>query len=217
MVATDDGDFGWGAVVDFKKSANDTALEVAVSCVKGETKPLPPTPQSACEMRVVRVALNAVKDLSTIRVYLPKDLTGEEGRSAVSKTLGEVKRRLGVIPTLDPITDMKIEGRGIEALLERREALEARLSESAFHREPDRPARLALYSRKHDLGERSKLLRRQAREAQSPVMRDSMRRMQRVLRRLGFVQPSGVIDTKGRVACEVLLFLFSFFCYFLVD
>jgi ATP-dependent RNA helicase DOB1 len=34
-------------------------------------------------------------------------------------------------------------------------------------------------------------------------MRDQIRRMQRVLRRLGFVQPSGVMDTKGRVACEV--------------
>jgi ATP-dependent RNA helicase DOB1 len=35
-------------------------------------------------------------------------------------------------------------------------------------------------------------------------MKDAMKRMQRVLKRLGHVHPStGVIETKGRVACEV--------------
>lgn len=34
-------------------------------------------------------------------------------------------------------------------------------------------------------------------------MRDTMKKMQRVLKRLGHVKADGVIDTKGRVACEV--------------
>ena len=49
-----------------------------------------------------------------------------------------------------------------------------------------------------------KALRKAAKQASTPVLRDTMRRMQRVLKRLGHVHAgTGVIDTKGRVACEV--------------
>ena len=45
---------------------------MVVSCAKGEERPRPPSDPADAEMRVIRVALSAVADLSTIRVYLPK-------------------------------------------------------------------------------------------------------------------------------------------------
>ena len=44
------------------------------------------------------------------------------------------------------------------------------------------------------------MLRKAARDAQSLVMRDELRRMRRVLRKLGHVTPEGVIALKGRAA-----------------
>lgn len=39
--------------------------------------------------------------------------------------------------------------------------------------------------------------------SQSLVMRDSLKKMKRVLRRLGHVNAENVVLTKGRVTCEV--------------
>jgi len=46
-------------------------------------------------------------------------------------------------------------------------------------------------------------LRREARSCQTMVMKDDLRKMKRVLKELGHVDGSGVIQTKGRCACEV--------------
>ena len=211
-------DFGWGAVVDFRApkkgpvpDAAGTSIEVIMACekgVEGPARPCPTDDPTKGEMRVVRVALAAIKDISAVRIFLPKDLSSSEQRGQVSRTIGEVVRRFAAsgegVRLLDPVTDMKVIGEGIESLFERRSLLEARLRQSPVLGWPDKEERTMLYARKHELGEKVKLLRKQARAAQAPVMRDTMRRMQRVLKKLGHVNAvTGVIDTKGRVACEV--------------
>jgi len=205
-------DFGWGVVVDFrapKDGSAPTSVEVLVPCLKaapdGDPKALPEPvgPGAAAvgagEMRVVRVALQALRDLSAVRIYLPKELTLEASRASVSKTLGEVSRRLGTVPPLDPVKDMHCAGVG--PLLERSELLAQRLAASPVNAMA--AGRALAYARKHDLDERVKALRKAAKAASAPILRDTMRRMQRVLKRLGHVTSGGVIDTKGRVACEV--------------
>jgi ATP-dependent RNA helicase DOB1 len=178
-------DFGWGAVVDFRTSKKnnsgvpvDATLEVIISCVADEKNPTPPSstattvtdgsgggvPARACEMRVVKINFKALKDLSTIRIFLPKDLKTEESRQTVSKTLGEVVRRLGVIPSLDPVVDMKV--MGISGMLERKQSLQTRLEAIPFHNAVDRQLRLAEYSKKHELSEKVKLLRKTSKQAQ---------------------------------------------------
>ena len=51
--------------------------------------------------------------------------------------------------------------------------------------------------------EGAQLLRREARACQTLVMKDELRKMKRVLKELGHVDASGVIQTKGRAACKV--------------
>lgn len=45
--------------------------------------------------------------------------------------------------------------------------------------------------------------RQLSRETQTITMRDELRRMRRVLRRLGYTTQEGVLETKGRFACEL--------------
>ena len=82
--ASEEQDFGWGVVVDFRAprdGAAPSSVEVLVSCLKetgaGSSEAAKPTPRpcptgAQGEMRVVRVALAALRDLSAVRIYLPK-------------------------------------------------------------------------------------------------------------------------------------------------
>ena len=59
------------------------------------------------------------------------------------------------------------------------------------------------YSKKLKLLEAAQALRIEARSSQAVAMRDELRRMKRVLRRLGYISSDGVLETKGRFACEL--------------
>ena len=193
-------DFGWSAVVDFSKVrggssvlGSEHTVEVLLRCLRspptegrngsatdseGLPDPCPPDQATNAEMRVVRVSLAVIQELSTIRIHLPNDLTNSENRRSVLKTMCEVERRFkGVIPVLDPIKDMNIRGEGLELLLEKRATLEKRRNASPVHTAEDRPSRFAEYSRKAELTEKVKLLRRESKASQTPLMRDQLRRM----------------------------------------
>ena len=85
--------------------------------------------------------------------------------------------------------------------------LERRRARMPFHVADDRPSRLAAFERKWTLGEKVKLLKREARAATTLVKAAELRRKQRVLKKLGYVEASAdggpIISQKGRVACEV--------------
>ena len=183
-----------------------------VNCLRSsaseDPRPVPPgVPPSQGEMRVIRVTLDALADLSTVRLYLPKDLQPEANRTSVRNKLGEVRRRLGEVPILDPVADMHVAGQGVEELQARLAQLERRRGAMPFHRADDRPSRLAAYARMWELGETVRLLRRAAKAATTLVKAADLRRMQRVLKKLGYVETSAhggpVISQKGRVACEI--------------
>ena len=53
------------------------------------------------------------------------------------------------------------------------------------------------------LEERCTFLRDRIKTCQSLVMRDTLRKMKRVLRRLGAIDGDNVVQMKGRVACEI--------------
>lgn len=54
-----------------------------------------------------------------------------------------------------------------------------------------------------EFDERIRFLRDRIKACQSLVMRETLKKMKRVLRRLGHIDASNVVLTKGRVACEV--------------
>jgi len=91
-------------------------------------------------------------------------------------------------------------------LLERASELKKRLSTYQLTTgidEGGRIKRVRAYEVKCEKMEGARLLRREARACQTLVMKDELRKMKRVLKELGHVDASGVIQTKGRAACEV--------------
>ena len=225
------GDFGWGCLVNMKDLKKDgqrvVLVDVLLKCALGAPEaegaaaagaaapaegadgadgaaPRPCKPGDAGQMRVVAVTMPAVFALSAIRMYLPADLKRPENRNAVGKSIREVLRRFGDdVPMLDPVKDLKLTDDAFGELLAQAKALRARVAAHAVHAADDRDARFGAFVRKAELRAKAKALRREARASQALVMRDELRRMKRVLRRLGHTDGDNVIQLKGRTACEV--------------
>lgn len=98
---------------------------------------------------------------------------------------------------------LQINAKGFKQMIRRREALEKQLQESPVHASETRAERFAAYERKQELVEKARTLRERVRQAQALGMRDTLKRMKRVLRRLGLTGEGDVIQLKGRVAAEI--------------
>lgn len=62
-------------------------------------------------MNVVPIFMNCVEAVSSIRIFMPKDLRPAANRNTVKKTVEEVlKRYAGDVPCLNPTVDMKVGG-----------------------------------------------------------------------------------------------------------
>ena len=93
--------------------------------------------------------LPVIAALSTVRVYLPKDLRPRDARDAMGDRLREVLRRFPTgLPLLDPVEDMQITGPDFAALVQRSLDLQARLAASPLQDAEDRDARFDAYKRK---------------------------------------------------------------------
>jgi len=161
------------------------------------------------DVRVMGVVLGCMDGLSAVCIHMPADLRALESRVSVGRSLKEVERRLGGggggggIPLLDPIKDLKIESEMFATLWERAKVLEGKVGESRLRGKEGWEGRYEGYVRKVEGMERAKVLRREARAHQALVMKDDVKRMKRVLRRLGFIDSENVLQLKGRVACEI--------------
>jgi ATP-dependent RNA helicase DOB1 len=110
------------------------------------------------------------------------------------------------IPLLDPLKDIGIKDDDFKTLLGRAEALTQRLSEHKLatdFSEEDRLARVHAFEKKTELLASAKLIKEEARSFETVTMKDDLKKMKRVLKRLGHVDANGVIQTKGRTACEI--------------
>lgn len=158
-------------------------------------------------MREFTVGLDNIDRISAVRLFVPQDTKPSEARKSIMKSLNEVQRRFPEgLPLLDPVKDLKINVGEFNKLLERASELKERLSLHKLSTEIDeaeRVKRVSAYELKSDKLESARLLRREARACQTLVMKDDLRKMKRVLKELGHVDGAGVIQTKGRAACEV--------------
>ena len=157
--------------------------------------------------RVFSIGLANIDDFSAVRLHVPKDIHPEPPRRNLSKAVKEVQRRFPEgIPLLDPIEDMNVSSDDFNKLQLRKEALKDRLTShslSADYDEDEREKIVNSFEKKTDLLEQAKVIRNESRSCQGLVMRDELKKMKRVLRQLGHVDANGVIQTKGRTACEI--------------
>lgn len=224
-------DFGWGAVVNFNKRypgkqqpPENVApqqmyiLDVLIYIAADSRDPkgpqvnrqdLPPgvRPPGLGEkgkMEVVPVLLSCVESIGALRVFLPQDLKASEERASVRKNLEEVKRRFpDGIAVLDPIETMGIKDDSFKKLLRKIEVLESRLLSNPLHNSPRLPSLYDQYAEKMEVNSQVKMLKKRIQEALSVIQLDELKCRKRVLRRLGFISDSDVVQLKARVACEI--------------
>lgn len=157
-------------------------------------------------MRLFTIDLEAIDRISAVKLFVPQDLSKAEARQTVAKAMTEVKRRMGDFVLLDPVSDMGIKDSAFATLLERAKTLTERLESHQLTTDVEEKERLKLvcsYEKKVGLLEKAKALRDEARSCQTMAMKEDLKKMKRVLKRLGHVDANGVIQTKGRTACEI--------------
>ena len=150
--------------------------------------------------RVFTVGLESIQRISEVRIQLPQAVTTESSRKQIGRAMTEVKKRLGEIPLLDPVKDLGIKDSNFDTLLTRADALTTRLGKhslSVDFEEADRLRLVAACKEKNDLRERARVLRDEAKSCQAISMKDDLKKMKRVLKKLGHVDANGVIQTKG--------------------
>jgi len=156
----------------------------------------------------VPVLLPLLDGLSAVRIYVPKDLRTTEGRQSVAKSIQEVHKRFendGGIPLLDPIEDMEITDDKFKRVIRKIETLEARLYSNALYKKGGKELeeKYAAYDRRVKIENEIKGLKKQLKSSGDVILKEDLKSMKRVLRRLGFTNSEDVVEVKGRVACEI--------------
>lgn len=157
-------------------------------------------------MRVFTIGLESIDRISAVRIFTPKTHPSES-RKTIALSVKEVEKRFpDGIPLLDPVKDLGIKDDDFKVLLGRAEALTKRLSEHQLttdFSEEDRLTRVQAFEKRTELLASAKLIREEARSFETVTMKEDLKKMKRVLKRLGHVDANGVIQTKGRTACEI--------------
>ncbi|OWR42365.1 superkiller viralicidic activity 2 2 isoform 1 [Danaus plexippus plexippus] len=220
-VKTEKYEYDWGIIVNFKhktgkskKDENpltadtvivvDVLLHVKKSKADEADTNVPCPPGETGDVEVVPILHTLIYQISSLRVYYPKDLRPPDNRKSVLKTIGEVKKRFPEgPPLLNPIKDMKIEDSVFKECVERIKLLEERLYSHPLHNDKNRGALTAAYDAKQEIYEELTLAKSELRRAKSILQMDELKKRKRVLRRLGYCTLSDVIELKGRIACEL--------------
>ncbi|XP_049909882.1 exosome RNA helicase MTR4 [Epinephelus moara] len=218
-VKNEDADFGWGVVVNFCKKTNTKTstdseplivVEVLVHCSKDSVKDAateaakPAAPGETGEMQVVPVLLHLLSSISSVRLYIPKDLRPFDNRQLMLKSIQEVQKRFpDGVPLLDPIDDMGIKDPALKKVIQKVEAFEHRMYTHPLHSDPNLESVYSLCGKKALIAADVRTAKRELKKARTVLQMDKLKCRKRVLRRLGFASPSDVIEMKGRVACEI--------------
>ncbi|KNC52605.1 uncharacterized protein AMSG_08468 [Thecamonas trahens ATCC 50062] len=195
--------------------------------------PTPPAPGSKPHPRIVPVLVSLLDGVSSLRVRLPDSLSSDSDIAATFGKVGEALRRFdGAIPLLDPIENLNIKSKDFVKKLKKLESLALRLHshpllagasasgggdestaatplppsklvQLALASDPGLPDSFQIFEQRKRLEEQAELVRAGIRESSHLALKEDMKKMQRVLRRLGHLSTDNVIELKGRVAVEI--------------
>ena len=222
-VGDEDLDFGWGILLNFNKTFQKAkngvltpvetgpvyVLDVLLHCLPGtDANKLSPRPalkgQSGGELLVVPCSLDAINGLSSIRVNVPKEVKSVESRKQLLKILFEIDKRFkDGVPMLDPVKDLCIKDVEFTKLVEKIGILESKLKGTSIYSSGEVQEKLELYNSKVALNLQINACQKEIARAEAVLQLDELKNRRRVLRRLEYVSPADIIETKGRVACEI--------------
>jgi len=223
-------DYGWGVIVNFRRTnepsrrdqkqghkrnstvggTSEYKVDVLLPCAPGAEEAVqrgePPPPARGledAEMHVVTVPLAHLDAISSIKIKMPPDLQLRDARFGVLKVLREIHRRYPEsIPVLSAVEEMQVGDAEVPALQRKIEAVQSRLREERLC-DPEVEQGLPLLRERLSLMDAEKDVRARIKACQDVLMQAELKGMRRVLRRLGHISEEGVIQNKGRVACEV--------------
>ena len=225
-----DHEFGWGAVVDYGKEppaknqkpehiprGKSLRVDVILAVAGDATLPAPggrphdlpsnlrpPQPGETSRMEVLSFYNSAIDSLGHVRIFLPPNLRTTEQRNLVRKTLEETARRFhNGIAILDPVENMGIRDAKFLNIIRKIEALEHRLVKHRLHKHDQLAVLYNQYAEKVKMIAKAKEMRGKIADALSILQLDELKNRKRVLRRLGFVNETDVVQLKARVACEI--------------
>ncbi|XP_046629808.1 exosome RNA helicase MTR4 [Neodiprion virginianus] len=207
-------EFDWGIIVNFKKKSPNNPMKdktviivdilLHISSQSTEGNPLPCKDGDEGDMEVVPVLHSLISQVSSLRVFYPKDLRPADNRKSVLKTIQEVEKRFpDGPPLLNPITDMHIVDPGFKDVIKKIETLEERLFAHPLHKDPELPDLSQRFLHKEKIGEDLKQAKIDLKRAKSVLQMDELKCRKRVLRRMAYCTAADVIELKGRVACEL--------------
>ncbi|KAG6499426.1 DExH-box ATP-dependent RNA helicase DExH9-like [Zingiber officinale] len=209
----------WGVILNFERvkgSAEDKRpedanykLDVLTRCavnkgdMKKSTRIIPLNERG--ESVVVPLPLLQVDSLSSIRLFIPKDLLPLEARENTLKKVSEVLSRFAKdgVPLLDPEEDMKVQSNSYKKAVRRIEALESLFDRHEVRKSPLIEQKLKVLHTKLELTARIKSLKKVKQSSTALAFKDELKARKRVLRRLGYITREDVVELKGKVACEI--------------
>ncbi|KAL6839316.1 hypothetical protein ACP4OV_030988 [Aristida adscensionis] len=210
----------WGVLINFEKvkshgedrrpEDSDYTVDVLTRCSvnkdnsgKKTMKVIPLKERG--EPVVVSLPLSQIDGLSSIRMYIPKDLLPVEARENTLRKVEEVLSRFGKdgVPLLDPEEDMKVQSKSFRKATRRIEALEGLFEKHDIRNSPHIQQKLKVLHAKQELSTKIKSIKKTIRSSTALAFKDELKARKRVLRRLGYVTSDDVVEVKGKVACEI--------------
>jgi len=221
--------WGWGALVNFHKKPRmapneiigvshdgqvpSFVLDILLPVIETGDKSRPfrcfdpyTDDSSKLEPQILHFSLDLLCKISAIRMNLPKSLTSAVEKMKTQKALLEIKRRFEAdysIPLLDPVKDIGIHDAKVVSSFSRYNELVCKLATLELNKNKDKESLLRAYGDKLRLIQESRHYRKISQESRLVLMKDDLRCMTRVLRRLGFVSSENVLEIKGKFACEL--------------
>ncbi|GJN20019.1 hypothetical protein PR202_gb07342 [Eleusine coracana subsp. coracana] len=215
-----DENLTWGVIINFEKvkshgedrrpEDSDYTVDVLTRCSvskdssgKKTMKTIPLKERG--EPVVVSLPLSQINGLSSIRMYIPKDLLPAEARENTLRKVEEVLSRFAKdgVPLLDPEEDMKVQSKSFRKATRRIEALEGLFEKHDIRNSPHIQQRLKVLHAKQELSAKIKSFKKTMRSSTALAFKDELKARKRVLRRLGYVTSDDVLEVKGKVACEI--------------
>lgn len=157
---------------------------------------------------VVPCIMNSVEGISPYKINLPQDLTDKSSMKTIESYMIELfKRFKNKIPDMDPLNQMNIEDENLKEIISKRKELEKIISDLEkkipdFNNEENKEKQIEAFKEKEKIKGNILQLCDKLTKSKDLVLREDLKNMKRVLRKLDCVEEENVIQ-KGQVACLI--------------
>ncbi|KAJ5080720.1 exosome RNA helicase mtr4 [Anaeramoeba ignava] len=193
-------DYVMNIIIETKQNSNSNSN----SNINEEPEAVEETNRGNGEMKILQFPLLSLDQVSLLRVPIPNDVRRSENVQHYKRVLSEIRKRFEKnIPLLDPVKDMKISDKNFNKFVERVNNLEGRMINQKIFQNNQMTEEYQKYQEKLNLQEQIDGVRKSLKESEDVLLKENLKYMKRVLRKLGYTNNENIIETKGRIACEI--------------